>query len=361
MATLLKDHYNKQSVAELAEAIQTVYPDFHCESFYCAVFAPDWEKLELKTRLRRITECLGSALEADYLKALKVLRATCDRKKIEGLMGLVFPDFVALYGLEHWRASMLGLAKFTSLCSSEFAVRPFIEADTDRMMHQMMEWSHSQDTHLRRLASEGCRPRLPWAEALPEFKKDPAPILPILEQLKADPSELVRRSVANNLNDISKDHPDLVLKLGGAWFNQCNETDWVVKHGCRSLLKQGDPRALLLFGYRSGAALKVSEFELCCDTVAIGASMGFQFTISGVPTIGKIRIEYRIGFVKKGGEIRSKVFKISEGSFGETARKYQRKHSFKQRSTRLHYPGQHSLTLLVNGVEKGTVLFLVTE
>lgn len=360
MSSLLKDDYNRQSVTELAESIVLVNPVFDKENFLAEVFKPNWPERELKARLLRITECLGAALDRDFPQALKVLRAAVAKKRFEGLMGLVYPEFVSLYGLSHWTDSMKGLAEFTSLCSSEFAVRPFIEADTHRMMKQMFRWSRSKDAHVRRLASEGCRPRLPWAPALPAFKQDPSPILPILTELKADPSEYVRRSVANNLNDISKDHPELVLELGRSWINQCVETDWVVKHGCRTLLKQGDLRALALFGYRPGDELVVDSFRLQNKFVAIGDSLGFQFSVSGVPALGRIRLEYSISFVKKGGYSRCKIFKISEGEFNEESRFYERIHSFKQRSTRTHYPGKHRLTLLVNGIEKGSLVFLVT-
>jgi 3-methyladenine DNA glycosylase AlkC len=129
---------------------------------------------------------------------------------------LFFPDFVETYGLEHWDRSVAALEKFTRMSTSEFAVRPFLKRNQPRMMAQMAAWSKHESEHVRRLASEGCRPRLPWADALPALKRDPAPIWPILEQLKADPSEYVRRSVANNLNDISKDHPEQVLAIAQA-------------------------------------------------------------------------------------------------------------------------------------------------
>jgi len=361
MATLLKDCYNTDTVAELADVVTSVHPAFSRDQFLQEVFDDGWAQLELKNRMRRITECLESSLALSYVEALQVLRKSIIHQRIEGFMGLVFSDYVALFGLANWQESMVGLAEFTSLCSSEFAVRPFILDQPEWMMNQMMDWAHNSDPHIRRLASEGCRPRLPWAESLPDFKKNPKPIIPILERLKNDSSDYVRRSVANNLNDISKDHPELVLNLARAWYGQSGETDALIKHACRSLLKQGNSQALSLFGYRSGAELQVSGFRLEGDQVAIGEELVFHFVVLGEPTLGRVRLEYRVGYQKKRGDIRYKVFKISEGEFDQIERHYCRCHSLKQRSTRTHYPGEHSLTLIINGVEKGRLPFYVTS
>lgn len=152
---------------------------------------------------------------------------------------LFFPAFVELYGRqeEDWETSMAALARYTQYASSECAVRRFIVNHEERIMAQMRVWSKDESAFVRRLASEGCRPALPWGQALNRFKKDPSPILPVLEQLKTDPSLDVRRSAANNLNDISKTHPDLMVKLAKAWYGENKDTDWIVKHGCRTLLK----------------------------------------------------------------------------------------------------------------------------
>ncbi len=361
MATLLKDYYNTDTVAEFAEVIASVYPEFSRDQFLQEVFDGDWAQLELKARMRRITECLESSMALPYLEALQVLRKAIARQRIEGFMGLVFSDYVALFGLAHWQESMTGLAEFTSLCSSEFAVRPFILSQPEQMMSQMMDWAHDDDLHIRRLASEGCRPRLPWAESLPDFKRNPETIIPILERLKNDSSDYVRRSVANNLNDISKDHPELVLQLARTWYGQSGQTDALIKHACRTLLKQGNLQALSLFGYRSGSELQVSGFRLASDQVAIGEELVFHFMVLGEPILGRVRLEYRVGYQKKRGDIRYKVFKISEGVFDQPERHYCRCHSLKQRSTRTHYPGEHSLELIINGVEKGMLPFYVAS
>ena len=225
------------------------------------------------------------------------------------------------------------------------------------MMAQMYAWSKHENEHVRRLSSEGCRPALPWGQALNKYKKDPTPVLPILEQLKTDPSLYVRKSVANNLNDISKTHPDLVVKLAKDWYGKNEYTNWIVKHGCRTLLKKGNREALAIFGCDDVASVDVVDFTLGAASVSLGDDMAFSFTIFAKEAT-KVRLEYGIDYVKSGGKRNRKIFKISEVSIKENEKKsYARKHSFADVSTRKHYAGIHSITLIVNGEERGTLDF----
>jgi 3-methyladenine DNA glycosylase AlkC len=246
---------------------------------------------------------------------------------------------------------------YTQYSSSEFAVRPFIIKHEKRMMAQMYEWSKHENEHVRRLSSEGCRPALPWGQALNSFKKDPSPVLPVLEQLKADPSAYVRKSVANNLNDISKTHPDLVAKLASSWYGKHEHTDWIVKHGCRTLLKKGNRDVLSIFGFHDVSSIDVSGFSLDEKSVALGGEITFRFDVL-VKEATKVRLEYGIDYMKSNGKRNRKIFQISELNFAENQRKsYSKKHSLEDLSTRKHYPGQHSITLIVNGIERGTLDF----
>lgn len=224
-------------------------------------------------------------------------------------------------------------------------------------MEQMYTWSKDENECVRRLASEGCRPALPWGQALTSFKKNPAPILPILGQLKADPSIYVRKSVANNLNDISKTHPDLVMKLAKDWYGKNEYTDWIVKHGCRTLLKKGNREMLALFGYEGAAFVDVQNFRLETTVISIGEDIIFSFEIL-VKKAAKIRLEYGIDYIKSNGKRSRKIFKISELSLEQYKKKsYKKKHSFADVSVRKHYPGVHFITLIVNGIEWGTLDF----
>lgn len=356
MAEPLKEMYNGSFLQEFADKVKGAWTPFPAARFVAEVVANPWEELELKARIRKISSVLGAHLPEAYEEALAVLYAI-DAACV-GFPYLFFPDFVEVYGQEgrHFNLSMQALERFTGKSSSEFAVRPFLLRDPERMMRQMRIWAQSRDEHVRRLASEGCRPRLPWAQALPMFKRDPAPILPILEQLKADASLYVRKSVANNLNDIAKDNPTVVLDIAKDWLGSHAHTDWIVRHGCRTLIRKAEPRALELFGYAaadSSRELAVAELAAAPDAVAIGGSceLAYQLRVrEGEPV--RIRIEYGIDFVKSGGRVSRKLFLLSDKTVagGQTVRGV-RQHRWANLSTRRHYSGLHRIVLLVNGRE----------
>ncbi|TXK45367.1 hypothetical protein FVR03_12585 [Pontibacter qinzhouensis] len=188
MSVLLKDIYNKALVQRLSTNLSQHYPMFQQQEFIQAVLDELWERRELKERMRHITRCVHRFLPLPYTQQLDVLYNIAPG--YTGLAGIIFPDFVEVYGLEYYEESVAALAAFTSYSSSEFAVRPFIQLHPAPMMEQMQRWATHENHLLRRLASEGCRPRLPWAIGLPDLRKDPSPVLPILEALKADSSEL---------------------------------------------------------------------------------------------------------------------------------------------------------------------------
>ncbi|MFD0672508.1 DNA alkylation repair protein [Cohnella sp. GCM10027633] len=351
MAEPLKAIYHEAFIQSLAQSIVAVYPSFDAAAFAEAVFGEGWDELELKERMRRITLSLGATLPSEYGEALEVLEAVSP--SYGGLQHFVFPDFVEVYGLSQWERSIDALAKFTRQSTSEFAVRPFLLQDQERMLAQMSVWADDADEHVRRLASEGCRPRLPWAVALPRLKRDPEPIIPILEKLKADPSEYVRRSVANNLNDISKDHPERVVALAEAWIGRDAGTDWILKHGCRGLLRAAHPRVMALFGMAPPAGVTVDAWTVTPGEARIGDSVRFRYAVrapQGEPV--KLRIELAAYFVRTTGRDYRKLFKLSEkvvagGSLQEGGRLF----SYADLSTRRHYPGLHRLALVVNGQE----------
>ncbi|MEO0376701.1 MAG: DNA alkylation repair protein [Cyanobacteria bacterium P01_A01_bin.17] len=288
-------------------------------------------------------------LPQEYSDAVQILINASS--KFRGFEYMFFPGFVEIYGLDAYEISISALEHFTQYSSSEFAVRPFIKKYGDKMMRQMELWAQSEDHHVRRLASEGCRPRLPWAMALPQFKRDPGPILPILERLKNDDSEYVRRSVANNINDISKDNPKIVLEIAKSWLGDHPETNWVVKHGCRTLLKQGEPEVMSLFGYAEPDHIEVRDFS-AQKLVKMGDEVDFSLTLrTKQKELGKLRIEYAIDFMKKNGRLSRKLFKVSESESNKREKRISRSHSFRKISTRKYYPGTHGLSVIVNGHE----------
>lgn len=357
----LKDNLNRETLRQGALMIQSVYDAFPVDEFLNSTIDGTWKDLELKARGRQITKNLGQYLPADYREAIVILdKVVANYSSGNFILGFSLPDYVELYGLDdeaNWDLSVRALERYTQYWSSEFAVRPFIIKYEERMMAQMRAWAKHENEHVRRLASEGCRPQLPWGQALEKFKKDPSPVLPILEQLKADPSAYVRKSVANNLNDISKTHPDLVIKLAKKWYGNNEFTNWIVKHACRTLLKKGNREVLALFGYDNVTSVDVGGFALNATSISIGQDLSFSFTIS-TREATKVRLEYGIDYVKSNGKRNRKIFRISEVSFKENEKKsYVRKHSFADLSTRKHYAGRHSIALIVNGEERGVADF----
>ena len=358
MAELFKDLYNDAFFEKLTATVQFIVPDFNAPSFLNAIHDDTWEDQAFKQRMRHIAIVLEQHLpgnfEAQAEVLLKVVAHLVSRGiKEESVEFMFLPDFIELFGGAHFDTSVKAFERITQFTSCEFAVRPFIINAQEAMMAQMNLWATHEQPMVRRLATEGCRPRLPWAMAIPAFKKDPAPILPILEQLKNDSSESVRRSVANNLNDISKDNPDIVIQLAKAWKGQRKETDWVVKHACRTLLKQGNTEVLELFGFSAIEHISVADFAVTTPVVRIGEALEFAFKISNKNTTStKIRLEYGIYFQKANGSLSRKVFKISEKSYAaNSTTNIIRKQPFKIITTRKLYPGLHRVSLIINGKE----------
>ncbi len=359
MAEPLKNLYTPELVTSVAQQIHGVWPNFDSDSFIKAVFDEDWQQRELKQRMAHITECLYQFLPLPYPEATSVLVAAASH--FEGFEYMFFPGFVEKYGLQDYDTSVDALGRLTAYASSEFAVRPFIKQYPRSMMEQMLQWALSDNEHQRRLASEGCRPRLPWAMALPDFQKDPGPVLPILETLKHDSSEYVRRSVANNLNDIAKDHPQLVLDIARRWQGISEDTDRLVRHACRSLLKQGYAEVMELFGYSPPDQINLRDFRVD-KTVAAGGTVNFSFVLdSSTGVLGQVRVDYAIGFLRQNGSLSDKVFKLSESNTEASSRLYEKSFSFKPITTRRYYPGKHELAIMVNGVEQARAEFELLE
>ena len=221
------------------------------------------------------------------------------------------------------------------------------------MMAQMLAWSKHHNPWVRRLSSEGCRPRLPWHMALSNLKENPAPIIPILENLKNDPSEIVRKSVANNLNDIAKDNPETVIDLARKWQGESENTDRIIKHGCRTLLKQGNAEVLELFGFDVVKNISIQNFQILTPKVKIGNSLEFSFKLwNKNHKKTKIRLEYGLYYQKANGTLSKKVHKISEKEYAENSiTQITRKHSFREVTTRVLYPGLHQVSVIINGKE----------
>lgn len=360
---LLKNMFDIESVSALGRAITEASPRFDQAAFLDAVFAEPWHGLELKERMRHIAVVLHEMLPGTYREQLGVLLGAV-RSTPPGFPAMVYSDFVEAFGTGDWEASVPALARFTTLASAEFAIRPFIAADRERAIAQLEAWASDGDPAVRRLASEGCRPRLPWGMRLHELVSDPRPILPILETLCDDPDESVRRSVANNLNDISKDHPDVVVEVVRSWLRRPAEhTTTTARHALRTLLKRGDRDALEILGYRPDPAVALSDLMVDPDVVPIGGNARLSFRLHSTGNaLQALMVDYAIHYVKANGSTSPRVFKLRTLDLepGDQIQ-LERRLRFAQLSTRTHRPGTHAVEVIVNGMSLATTGFELTE
>ncbi len=354
MAELVKDIYNKEFLMKFSNIISLEYKEFKRESFLRDTLGSDWEKLEYKQRLRKITLTLGEYLPQNYDEAINILINIKDQ--CTGFPYMFFPDFVEVFGLEvkNYETSIKALELFTEHSSSEFAIRPFIIMYTENTMNHMKKWAKSDNEHIRRLASEGCRPRLPWAMALPIFKENPLKVLEILELLKSDESLYVRKSVANNLNDISKDNPDIVIKTVKRWLELNNEyTNWICRRACRTLVTIKNEEAMSIFGYDTNINTSETSIIVANKNVEMADISEIKYNVTlklDKPT--HIRLEYGIYFVKANGSTSLKKFLILDKTINETTTLHGvKKYSWVLRTTRKYYKGKQKIVLLINGNE----------
>ena len=370
MAESFKNMYNEQFFDRFTKDLKLIIKDFDARGFVSQIMDNEWENREYKQRIKHMATILKKFLPTDYKKAIaKILelldyvKSTLpDFSKIDdanfGLLtleyGSVLDNYVEQYGLDDYQTSVEAIEKITQFTSCEFVTHPFIVRYPEEMMKQMLVWSKHEHWGVRRLASEGCRPRLPWAMALPNLKENPTPIIPILENLKNDPSRFVRLSVANNLNDIAKDNPGTVIDLVKRWKGKSAEVDWVIKHGCRTLLKQGNSELMELFGFDAvGKNINIENFQISMPEVIVGDTLEFSFILlNNNSKKNKIRLEYGIYYQKANGTLAKKVHKISEKEYaGNSTTQITRKHSFRVVTTRRFHPGLHQIAVIINGYE----------
>ena len=351
-----KDFINRKLLERIAATVAGIDSSFNPKKFVDAVVADRLEERELKDRINTAARHFAEALPSDYPKAVKIVIKTAS--ELRGFGNWILTAFVESYGLDHFDDSVRALRELTKYGSSEFAIRPYIIRYTDRMLKVLDEWTEDPNEHVRRLAAEGCRPRGVWTMHIEAFKKDPRPVIKILEKLNADESLYVRKAVANNLNDISKDHPDLAIKTALAWKKNGNKhTDWIVKHACRSLIKQGHPEVFGIFGYTSSPKVEVRNFLAKQKSVKIGGEATLQAElVSKAKSEQRLVIDYRVHYLKKNNKVSAKVFKLTEKTFkpGEN-QTITTRHSFAERSTRSHNPGTHKIELIINGKPKAMI------
>lgn len=358
MAELLKYIYNNTFFDTYCSALSFVLPSFESRVFRSKVETLEWEQYELKQRMRHLSIVSDGYLPTNFKdkvacidEIIKVLRK--NGVKDQNLEYIFLADIITLHGLNDLDISIKAIEVITQFTSFEFAGRSFIIKYPDQMMSQMMIWAKHKNATVRRFASEGCRPRLPWGLKLQQFVDEPKPVLKVLDLLMNDPSEYVRKSVANNLNDISKDHPDLVIDIIKKWKGKTNNTDWILKHASRTLLKKGHHEVLDLFGTSAKTMFEMTHFDISLDHLTLGDTLTFEYKIvNKEKTTAKFRLEYVIHFVKSNGQRSKKIFKIAEPEIGvDQELAGNKKHKFIDLTTRKHYPGTHKIAFVVNGLE----------
>jgi 3-methyladenine DNA glycosylase AlkC len=348
-APALKEWFNAARYRWFAAELAELSPRFD-QSRFLDHTLPGLPDRSLLQRLRRTSEAIHAALPDDYRATIAILEKLAPRIQ-HNFVTLVLPDFVGLHGHHDFTASMDALALFTRFGSAEFAIREFLKRDLTRTLAVMERWSRDENEHVRRLASEGCRPRLPWSFQLDALIADPSPVAPILENLRADPSLYVRKSVANHLNDITKNHPDWTLATLRRWTTHDPHTAWIAKRALRTLIKAGHPEALALFGVKATTSARIENLRLSAKTIQLGERLSWAFDlVSSSHRSQRIIADYAIHYVKKSGALSRKVFKLAEldlPAHGKvTLSKSQRFQNF---TTRTHYAGMHHLELLING------------
>ena len=356
---LLKDILGPQAIAVIADAGVASSPHFNRKAFLDAA-AAGLEMLSIMERVRHIAEALAKALPDEYQASVEIIRAMAPRLS-HGFQAVAVTEYVARYGLDHFEDSMAALADLTRFGTAEFAIRPFLARDAERTLARMRHWCDSKDEHIRRLASEGCRPRLPWAARVPALKNCPTLAAPILEVLKADESAYVRKSVANHLNDIAKDRPDWLLARLDGWSQGNIHTKWIIRHALRTLIKAGEPRALRLIGVEHGATVDILQFSVAPSRVRLGDHIAITAKLrSTTEEVQRLVIDYRLHYVRAGGKTTSKVFKLRtlDAAGGETVTLGTRQ-MIRDFSTRRHYAGNHILELIVNGQTVARTNFLL--
>ncbi len=352
----LKDMFDAARYRALAAALAGIEPKFHAKKFL-KLTLEGLEGRELMARLHQTALAAHAALPFSYRRQVEILQELAPRIG-HGFVGIFPCQFVMEFGQEEAPFSLEALRQLTRYGSAEFAIRPFLELDLAGTLRVMRRWTQNECEHVRRLASEGCRPRLPWGRRLPALVKDPAPLVPILHALKDDPALYVRKSVANNLNDISKDHPEWMLALLAEWDHARPGQRWIAKHACRTLIKKGHPQALGLFGFGAKPQLTAS-LQAAPARLRLGESLTLTAVLqSSAKTAQSLAVDYILHYARPGGAVSKKVFKWTEITLepGATQTLVKRQ-TIRDFSTRRHHAGSHTVELQVNGHVVATTAF----
>lgn len=383
MAEAFKNLINAQVVREVGQHLARVWPAFPRAAFEAQALA-GLEALEFKARAQHLASALQATLPADFDHAADLLQASLkavpdhphghdpdtelgslgtDDTGLGGWALWAFGEYIARQGMGSPERALRALHAITQRFTAEFAIRPFIVAHPDLVFATLHQWQHDPSAHVRRLVSEGSRPRLPWGLRLHALVQDPGPTLPLLRALQNDPSAYVRRSVANHLNDIAKDHPDLIVSWLAEHLPQAPPArEKLLRHACRGLIKAGHPGVMQAWGL--GAPFRGhTRLTLQAQRVRVGEALPFEVHLQPEPGPAQaLELDYRIHHVKANGQTSPKTFKGKRLSLSASEPlHWTKQHSFKPISTRRYHPGRHQIELLLNGQSVAMAEFDLAE
>jgi len=349
-----KHWFNEALVKRISTSLSRAYPAFNTKSFLKVV--PKLAALEMKPRVHFIRDAMAAELPQDYLKVLSILLKSVEVGNLKGFELWPYTEFIQQQGLDHVEQSLNALYKLTSKFTAEFAVRPFLIKHPKKTFATLKKWSTDKDEHIRRWTSEGSRPRLPWGAKLHASIIDPTSGLEILEKLKFDESLYVRKSIANHLNDIAKDHPDLVISTLKAWQKKVTAKDkaklvWIEKQALRTLIKQGYKPALEVLGFGEKALVKLGELKLNKKKFTEKDILTFELEFTSKSSKAqRLAVDYIIHYQKAGNKLSPKVFKLKVIDLKPNEKFVVKKnHSLKAVTTRRHYSGLHKIEIQING------------
>ncbi len=358
MGELLKNRFGPEIPKTIAGMISPVYPNFASGTFLADALK-GYEALDLMLRGWHIARTLRHHLPADYEEALEILIASLgpelDRTENLGMAPFLYLPhvlFVSEFGIDHFDLSMHAQYELTKRFTAEFSIRAFLVRYPEQTIAKLKTWVSDPNVHVRRLISESIRPRLPWAPRLRDFQDDPGPVLDLIELLKDDSELYVRRSVANNLNDIGKDHPELLIETVQRWMKDASaERSWLIKHALRSAVKRGEKAAFEVLGYGNPAIVAIQNVEISPTDVYLGGSVGVFFEVVNTDSQRQaLLVDFRVHFVKANGKTRPKVFKLKTVDLApQQGVRLGKTISLKEMTTRKHHPGTHKVDALLNG------------
>ncbi len=350
----IKDELSIDMVERLGSELIGAWVDFPVDR-WLALAGNGLEDLELLERVNHLATVLGLCLPDEFPEAAAVLDQALRSESFTGWMTLSCGKYVADVGIDQPHVALPLLARLSPRFSSEFPVRFFIEAHPEVTFDYLHRWTTHADEHVRRLVSEGTRPRLPWASRLRGLMEDPSPSVELLDRLFDDESEYVRRSVANHLNDISKDHPELAVEIARDWLADSTHGDWVIRRGLRSLAKQGRHDALEVLGFDLDVSLTATELSVEPLTIVIGETVTISAELVAERPV-KASVDYIVHHQGVRGVKEGKVFKLKTCTLGPEPTSITKRHTFKHVSIRSIHPGTHKIELQVNGTVLGSAV-----